>query len=868
MYNYLFPLYLLFFLNVNTLRAETEIDYINKESFTNYQTSYNYTYWKDSWKTKINERSFINHSSEYAFAIDFNKLAIKSLMINEQVISRQKAFRLLDHEVITKNNTGDIHYAIIKDGAILHEKNNKPTYFGGQDSQLATYGTWFNQRFVSTNFTNNPKMVKNFTGIEFASWHDRLKLTFHVMPSENIKNGQLQLSLQMPAEYAKLLNTQNIYAFSSANADNGFVLKAGKNTASANVKDNKFTVISNAQDFQANKSYELSILIYAVTKDLKAKHETIFNQESQINVKAVQIAPKEQNLEKAISYDEDHAIHYIKMPRVGMGQGNCDLIDEMQKIDLELSNTSTEKKKVRLCFSQAPNSNVTGFNSIICHKDGTPSGFPLQVSKNWHTTQKQLFSGSWIKEYTELIIPANTSLHLQYRRTGAKWGQVYTASSHQLCVVGAGVPRGGWLEASLGGFGENITHSPDYEYGSTIGADIRPFLVTGKSSRQCNWTGNVGGLDLFVYKDDKGKRCYQSQVKTDLRKQSPNLTETTISSISSDKKLKFEYSFFLSRSDDFTKVYYKLKMEALQDATFSRFDLFQLGGDVYNIHNAQKIVYGNESGVTGKFDPINSGSNDYTRDAFLLKGKTPWLWAGDGLYYAGAKEGKEIDTNNGMIIRKYVATLGGKTYTSPYVRERSSAGGFSKTKKTNPTSYCVVTPPSIKSFKKGDKIEAIIELVVFPKQAESYYGPNLYFMNALAKFGNSYELLKRESNGNTLIAESPKNNINSDFPLTVETKKNEAFVEISNGKGYIPIVFSGLTTVKAPILWKAEKGGEWKQVDQSKHGKDFWQTEYNITTGLFDVIYNVNQDYKGDRKNTYYYYLGKEPSKKYNKYLK
>jgi hypothetical protein len=52
-------------------------------------------------------------------------------------------------------------------------------------------------------------------------------------------------------------------------------------------------------------------------------------------------------------------------------------------------------------------------------------------------------------------------LNFQYKRTGAKWGEAYTASSHQLSV-GAGVPRGGWLEASLGSFGESITHSPDY----------------------------------------------------------------------------------------------------------------------------------------------------------------------------------------------------------------------------------------------------------------------------------------------------------------------------------------------------------------------------------------------------------------------
>ena len=111
-----------------------------------------------------------------------------------------------------------------------------------------------------------------------------------------------------------------------------------------------------------------------------------------------------------------------------------------------------------------PNVNVVGFNSLIRNNNGDPSGLPLQVSKNWHNGTEQLFSGSWIREYTEIVVPANTTVHFDYTKTGAKWGETYCVSSHQLSVVGAGIPRGGWLEAALGSFGESVTHSPDYDW--------------------------------------------------------------------------------------------------------------------------------------------------------------------------------------------------------------------------------------------------------------------------------------------------------------------------------------------------------------------------------------------------------------------
>ena len=838
----------------------TTLDHITSASFDNYANNYNYTYWVESWKTNGVNRAFVNHTSKYALDIDFSNLTINSLLIDESPSSRSQGFSALHSTVVPHNYQGTIDYAILQNGAVLYAKSNSPTSTGNRDSQMAKYGVWQNTRFVSTNHTNSATVDPYFTGLEFSTWHDRLKLTYHVKPTSDILNGQLRLAIELPSIYTQYAASNNIHAFGLA-SDKGFAIKAGSTVDSIRVNGNQITIYSAQQDLQTNQSYEISLLFYAVTSDLTANYPTIFEQEGMVQVTAAQVAPYNATITD-ISYDQDQGTHFIKIPRINMGYANCNLVDGQQRINVVLRNTASADKKVRLCIWRQPHVNVTGFNSLICNANGDPSGLPLQISKNWHTGLAQLYSGSWIYEYTEIVLSAHTTLNFQYKSTGAKWGETYAASSHQLSVAGAGVPRGGWLEAALGTFGENITHSPDYQYGNTNGADLRPFLVTnqayGGTSSPCFWTGNSGGYDMWVYQDASNVRRYQSQVKTDFKKYSPNLTETSISAVSADKKLKLDYTFYLNRSDDYTRVYYKMKIKALDNVSFNRFDIFQLGGDIYNIHTTQQVVYGNDTGKVAQFLPNNNGSNNYTTAIIPLEGTNPWLWAGDGLSYTGATSGIDIDVNNGIIIRSYQAVFNGIQNNTPYVRERSSSIGFSASHGTNPTSYCLVPPAGVSSFSTGDSIELLIEVVVLPKQAVDYYGPNANFADALNTYGNSYELLLREARQNKITASSPSHTINSQYPLTVETSNNTGLVDITGGVGYVPLVFSKLTHVDNPKLWVAE-GSCWKLVDQSVHGKDFWQAEYNETTKLFDLVYNVNQDLPGDSIAHKRYYLGDTP---------
>ncbi len=841
--------------------AQTVINEINTESYDNYANSYNYTYWDQNWLTSSSSRSFSNQTEEYGLNINYSNLTINNLIIIDTSNITTKGFNALNSAIFPNSFSGNIDYAILQNGAIAHAKASSPTFTGAKDSQMSEFGTWCNRRFVSTNFTNSAPTDRYFTGVEFTNWHNRFKITFHVKPTADINNGQLKLSVEIPSQYSNYYNNTNLHAFAQ-DTNKGFVVKGGENADSINITGNIITVLTNSQTLLSNGSYEVSIVFHTVKQNIATNFSSAFDKESQLTITANQATPSALNLSSSVVYSENEGMHSIEIPRYGMGQYNCGLIDREQSINFSIVNSSTEQKTTRLCIKQTPSTNVTGFNSLICNANGDPSGLPIQVSKNWHTTTSQLYSGSWIKEYVEFIIPANTTLNFQYRRTGAKWGETYTASSHQLSVVGAGIPRGGWLEAALGSFGESITHSPDYVYGRTNGADIRPFLVTnqnyGGTSTQCGWTGNLGGTDICVYTDSNNVRRYQSQVKTKFHRYSPNLSETTVGFVSADNKLKLEYTFYLNRSDDYMRVYYKIKVEALENTSFSRFDIFQMGGDIYNIYNAQQVVYGNDTGVVNQFSPTNTGTNNYTTPEIALTGDNPWVWAGDGLYYTGANSGIDIDGNNGFIIRDYEATINGTINNTPYLRERSSSQGFSASRGNNPTSYCIVTPPGTNSFSTGDKIELLVEMAVLPKTMGDYYGPNTNFNNALTLYGNSSDLFYREVVGNKIIAESPTNTINTTYPLTVETAGNTGLVKITGGRGYIPVVFSGLTNITDPKLWKAQDSC-WELVDQSVHGKDFWQTNFDVESRTFDIVYNVNQDILNDETAVIQYYLGPMP---------
>ena len=146
-------------------------------------------------------------------------------------------------------------------------------------------------------------------------------MTYHVRPTVDILNAKLQLSVEIPAAYTQYYTSNDIHAYALP-SDKGFAIRAGDLVDSVAVSGNLISIYSSEQDLVMNQSYEISLVFYALTSNLSTDYDTIFDQESPIQISAAQTAPNATNITN-ISYDTDQGVHYVQLPRVNMGYFNC-----------------------------------------------------------------------------------------------------------------------------------------------------------------------------------------------------------------------------------------------------------------------------------------------------------------------------------------------------------------------------------------------------------------------------------------------------------------------------------------------------------------------------------------------------------------
>ena len=76
------------------------------------------------------------------------------------------------------------------------------------------------------------------------------------------------------------------------------------------------------------------------------------------------------------------------------------------------------------------------------------------------------------------------------------------------------------------------------------------------------------------------------------------------------------------------------------------------------------------------------------------------------------------------------------------------------------------------------------------------------------------------------------------FPdVRIECEKNKAILKLTGGLGYVPVTFTNLDRYEGHVL-KIDG----KVVEQSVHGKDFWQTDYDPASKSWSRTYNLPRD--------------------------
>lgn len=508
--------------------------------------------------------------------------------------------------------------------------------------------------------------------------------------------------------------------------------------------------------------------------------------------------------------------------------------DALRRVRLVLENDGDQEETSRLLIEMKNigagigiGSAVTGMTAVLRDLEGEPTGLPVQLSKNWHNRPEGgEFAGQWFHGFTQLRLPARSRTELELTLSHAHWGGLPAASHAQLCLIGWGSNQL-WDQSALGAWGESICYEPDQAQGQCSILDVRPLLVKGlNGGGQWQWTNNVGGGDHVRIFATDGNRLRHARMRTAYLRHGPCLTEVLYAGRAGET-IEHSLTASLGRTDDLVRAVYRLKMEVKEDQPFSRCVLFQIGADTYSYSAERKMAVGNAEGLVREW-PTTWGGDTVRTEPVELTGDAPWISLHDAV--SRAKPGdKGAWANRGLVIREWKARLGGRE-AAPWMVER---GTFSRGADTSTAD--LVPPPDVTTLRAGDFAEAVIELLILPQHADDYYGPNAALREALWRDGNTWKLVHREAAGNGRTVSVVKGELRSLHPaVQVAAEDDGAEFTLTGGLAWVPVTISGLSTASGHRL--VVNG---TALDQSVHGKDYWQTDYDPATRNWSLTWQV-----------------------------
>ena len=540
-----------------------------------------------------------------------------------------------------------------------------------------------------------------------------------------------------------------------------------------------------------------------------------------------------------VLYNSSDGIFYVNTDSITVGpQYIAENRTALESVQFSLENRSNYDVEPTICFiKEQSNFSVTGMSPVIRDAvSGEPTGEQVQISKNWHTYStvsgefnyalptdpNQIYSGQWFHGYLTLAAKGTECIKREYVCAYGNWGSVYAVSHAQLCLVGyTGYQL--WEESALGSWGESITYDPDIGLNRSMVDDVRPFLCTAPTggNQQYSWTGNVGGADFLKQSIVNQKIFYRTQA--------PCLTHVQYRGETSDGKIKTDITVNMGRTDDVVRTYYTIRYEFSEDYTqlYSPLCLFKVAADNYADNQYLYYAYGDAEGVTEKdlSTAVNAGQG-------TVKNAT-----GEHFWYA-LYDSTNADENGDvmMIVREFNAELNGVTYDQPgYVFFGTYDNGI-------PQMSCELTLPEAvgDTVRKGSVVELVVEYVVVPADSHTYYGTSEYLLANRENMG-SVDALYYQVTGAALNVTADVGQIVSSYPVYIQGEDGEiaASFTLEGGLGYVPITVGGLSTYQNWQLQYRE-GDEWKPVDQSVNGNDYWQTYYDATSCSYEITYNVN----------------------------
>jgi len=541
-----------------------------------------------------------------------------------------------------------------------------------------------------------------------------------------------------------------------------------------------------------------------------------------------------------VGHDVALDCHTIDLPEQpwSNAQGTYYAVEHLDRLDrwkLTLRNSGDQPATARLMFRQNKFLPITGLTPMLCQSDGTPTGLPVQLSKNWHQRpdKGQLeHQGPWFHGFALAPLPPRAERTLLFQLVYARYGGVLAASHAQLCLVGWGHNQF-WDQAAIGSFGESICFEPGRVQRRCFIDDVRPLMTLphDKRAKPWGWAENCGGGDFWMWQDAEGRYRPMRATRTNYRAHGPCLTDVGYTEESAGGEVAARMDVSVPRSADHLRTFLHLRYDVRQPITWRRLAFFQLGADFYNNTPSRRVAVGDVDGVRNEWTPPLA-KDVFDHPGVPLAGPQPWLSV-HGLDRQQLRPGVAA-ASRGLIVRRWSAVLGGQPARLPHASFFCTEWG----KDNHRTVAELAPPPGITRLQPGDFVEADLELVVFPADAQAYYGPDHEFQEAVARDGDTWRLVQREAAGNALQCEARRGNLLHPYPLRVAVDGQQtAEVTLRGGLGYVPLTFMGLTSPAGYALNVDDR-----PVDQTIHGNDFWQTDCDPPTGLWRQTYNVRFD--------------------------
>ena len=559
------------------------------------------------------------------------------------------------------------------------------------------------------------------------------------------------------------------------------------------------------------------------------------------------------------AFDDLTRSYRVNLPDKPHDSTSVKHFDDEESYAVTLDNPTDSEQTFRVMFHTR---GTMGSLMLLRDGDGQPTALNPQSSRLWlplasiKERTKDLAPwpdvepwdyDQWFHSVICVRVPAKSSWSGHADVIHEQWGGVPKATFYQLSLFDWGCYTH-WEVALLGGFGENCCFSMDSFAAAEI-CDVRPFYVQNANGQSppWQWTPNLGGGNYIFLIDPVTKYRETIVNRRVFGATGPNAAVMRNRGVIDGGKVAYDITYTLGRTDDMMRDFHHIVYDVLEDTAFDKLAFFQRGAPLYECNQPHKRAWGNGAGLTKEETNFKLGEVGKVTPAIALDGPAPW-WVSlhDSTTENAVKNPSDANAmignaSRGIIIRKWDVVINGQRVPKPLI-------SFEGTNHNFPSMMMQIVPPDgVRRMKKGDRIEIDIETDLPPARAKDYLGPNAALRASLPSTADRWQAVYRQAKQNDIHAVATTGKVLRTAPLVIEAGPDEmsAFT-LENGLAYQPVTICGLRGYRGYTLYE-KKAGTWTAVDQAVNKNDFWQTDYDSTTGTYSRTYNLQLDATDDR---------------------